>query len=244
MQNLKQQQKLKARNELIILLLINTGLFIWFAQLDLMEQILEWFEKVEAFELDELFPVFGTLIISFLFYSIRRWRDFRNLADLAEKLASIDGLTQIQNRRALQHIMNTEISRADRNGEALCVLLIDVDNFKSINDVYGHQKGDEILIKIGQILKDNTRTVDGCGRWGGEEFLIVCPMTTSDDAQILADKILNKINNIQFESVTMSASIGIAQHRGAQTSDFLIHRADDALYHSKRNGKNQATLAH
>ncbi len=157
--------------------------------------------------------------------------------------ATIDKLTQIYNRRKLEEIIQSEIERTKRYNSPLSLIMLDFDDFKHINDTYGHQVGDKVLKGVADILKNNIRVSDAVGRWGGEEFMIVVPETASANARELADKIRNLIASSSFEgSCTMTISLGLTQLLRGDDFDSFIKRVDDALYQAKRRGKNRVEI--
>jgi len=155
-------------------------------------------------------------------------------ADLSE-LATTDPLTRIPNRRGIQNTLGYEISRSQRSGDPFSILLIDIDNFKQVNDSYGHAVGDAVLIQTAEIFHTTIRNQDFLGRWGGEEFLIVLPDTSIEQAKILASR-LQKNLAIAMEAepkLKITISIGIASSNGEDTISSLLKRCDDALYVAK-----------
>ena len=162
----------------------------------------------------------------------------RDLVELSIK----DGLTGLYNHRFIQEKIDHEFKRAKRYGTALSCMLIDIDHFKRINDTYGHQFGDLVLRELSSILKMNTREIDICGRYGGEEFMIVSPQD-AQKAFMHADKISKAVENHLFEneiaSTHVTISIGISEFvKTIETKQELIERSDIALYQSKNEGRN------
>jgi diguanylate cyclase (GGDEF)-like protein len=154
--------------------------------------------------------------------------------------ATVDKLTQIYNRRKLEEIIQAEIERAKRYNSPLSLIMIDLDDFKMVNDTHGHQTGDNILKAVAGILKTNIRTTDAAGRWGGEEFMIVVPATALDNARGLAEKIRHIIASHRFDQAcAITISLGLAQMFLGDSFDTFINRADDALYRAKNRGKNR-----
>lgn len=157
-------------------------------------------------------------------------------------LASTDKLTGLYNRHILDEKLIDEIARSSRYGNHLSLILIDVDHFKVINDKYGHLAGDKTLKALAQILQKNTRNTDLIGRWGGDEFLIICSETDSDQAYSVAEKIRTDVNKHHFSTQdTHTVSIGISTYQAQDSYDTLFQRADKAIYESKANGRNQVT---
>ncbi len=159
--------------------------------------------------------------------------------------ANRDGLTGIANRRYLETRLREEFSRWQRYGGELSVLLFDLDHFKSINDRFGHAVGDTVLRVIARRVVDAVRAQDIFGRFGGEEFALLLPCTTLEDAMIVAEKIRLTICDAPVEAegvqVAVTASVGAAAARpGLTTGDALINEADAALYSAKRQGRNRS----
>lgn len=154
--------------------------------------------------------------------------------------ATIDKLTQIYNRRKLEEIVETEIERSKRYNSPLSLIMLDLDDFKHVNDTYGHQVGDNVLKELANILKNNIRLSDTAGRWGGEEFMIVVPETAANNARELAEKIRNLISSSSFAgSCIITISLGLAQLQMGDDFDSFLKRVDDALYQAKSRGKNR-----
>lgn len=158
------------------------------------------------------------------------------------KIAHTDYLTGILNRRALFERLNVELQKANKEGTPLSVLMIDVDNFKYINDNYGHLAGDKALIKLIEIIERNLTDTDFVGRYGGEEFLIVYPQKKSEESYLLSEKIRKEIERLEiFESYSITISGGLKEHNG-KSIDKLIDDADKALYQAKSKGKSQIII--
>ncbi len=164
----------------------------------------------------------------------------------AEKLASIDYLTGILNRRAFEDRLNEEIHRAAREGHPISLILADIDEYKKINDTYGHQAGDYTLQKFTQCLTNICRPYDIIGRHGGEEFIICLPNTNGKQARIIAERIRSAVEELSIklvylnEPINITASFGIASPKyGTHESiDTLIMQADKAMYKAKSLGRN------
>jgi len=162
------------------------------------------------------------------------------LQDELEKMATIDELTKIYNRRKFHEEYNHHLRLGARYSRPLTLLMADVDNFKGINDNYGHHAGDNVLRKISSVMSSNKRDVDVLGRWGGEEFIMLLPETKIDKAKIVAERIRHAVEISKVEGVdsTITLSIGIAEFIDNDDDVSILRRADDALYEAKRNGKN------
>ncbi|KQP29969.1 hypothetical protein ASF49_14960 [Methylobacterium sp. Leaf104] len=160
-----------------------------------------------------------------------------------ERLANTDLLTGLDNRRRLDAALEAAIAAAEADGTEVCVILADVDHFKAINDRHGHKIGDRVLVALAAVLAEGARPADTIGRWGGEEFMIVCPRTGVDAAATLAEHLRRQIATTALPVVgTRTCSFGVAALRPGETSDGLVTRADAALYRSKHNGRNQVTV--
>ena len=161
-----------------------------------------------------------------------------------ERLSETDRLTGLYNRSRLDSFMQHEIERHHRDRRPLTLILGDIDHFKRINDQHGHLHGDRVLKTVARLLADNTRGSDICGRWGGEEFLIICPDTPASAASRVIDKIQEVLGRAELphgDAVTMS--FGVATLRAEETAELVLHRADDAMYQAKRSGRDQVVLA-
>ncbi len=163
--------------------------------------------------------------------------------DLME-VATIDVLTRIPNRRATQVFLEKELSRAQRNESEFSVLLIDIDNFKQVNDRWGHLVGDHVLAKTANVFQSMIRKQDWVGRWGGEEFLVILP--DSCDIDLLAERVRCEIANSKYShgaaSFGVTVSIGVTCANQTYTVDQILKRADDALYRAKKT-KNAISVA-
>ncbi len=157
-----------------------------------------------------------------------------------EELAVTDTLTRLCNRLKLDQVLASEHERSLRYGNGFALVLLDVDHFKVINDTHGHPVGDQVLIELARLLMAGTRSVDRVGRWGGEEFLIICPDTDLRGAIDFAEKMRQDIAKHHFPVVgQITASFGVTITRPGDSIQQLIARTDTALYRSKNNGRNR-----
>ncbi len=160
-----------------------------------------------------------------------------------KKLANTDILTQTFNRVKFKDIIKREMEMVKRHNQPLSLLMFDVDNFKKINDSYGHNVGDNVLKIIANITKENIREIDYLVRWGGEEFLIVAPDTTLEKAEALAERLRNAIEIYNFVEVgRVTASFGVAYSTKNDTENALVKRVDHAMYQAKTAGKNNVVV--
>ena len=151
-----------------------------------------------------------------------------------------DYLTKLYNRREIESVIETEITRADRYSTNFSIVFIDIDKFKNINDTFGHNVGDDVLVELSKILKLKSRKTDTVGRWGGEEFIIVCSETDIDGAFDFANNLRETIENHKFLTVKqITISCGISQYEKTDTLSSVIAKADGALYQAKETGRNK-----
>ncbi|WP_235015327.1 ABC transporter substrate-binding protein [Oceanicoccus sp. KOV_DT_Chl] len=160
-----------------------------------------------------------------------------------EVLSVTDTLTGLANRRHLDESIYGCLDVANRYGRTFSIVLFDLDHFKQVNDTYGHLIGDQILKIIGSILRQNTRNVDLSGRWGGEEFLLICPETEVNAAATLAELLRTIIVQYEFPGASrQTCSFGVAQWVQGDSSETLLSRADKALYAAKDQGRNRVVI--
>src|SRR5919201_1662361 len=162
--------------------------------------------------------------------------------------ALVDGLTGLANRRACEETLHAELARAERFPSPLAVVVSDLDDFKEVNDRYGHQAGDVVLREFASLLRESVRDIDLAGRWGGEEFLLVLPGTDLEGATHVADRVRRALAgrivlSVDGEPIPVTASFGVAAYPQTQTASALFAAADAALYEAKRTGKNRVSVA-
>lgn len=160
-----------------------------------------------------------------------------------EFLSSHDPLTGIYNRSKFDELLNYEIEQFYRYNKVFSIAICDFDNFKIVNDTYGHQTGDDVLIQSSKIIEKVIRESDVLARWGGEEFTLLLPHTNKDKAELVLEKIRKSIQNNKLQSVGhITISCGLSEVRKGDTVSSLMKRIDDALYHAKENGRNKITI--
>lgn len=162
-----------------------------------------------------------------------------------ERLSISDGLTGLYNHRHIHALLNEEFERAGRTGERLTVAMFDLDRFKSVNDTHGHQAGDRVLEQFADILRESAREIDRLGRYGGEEFMVLLPDTSIDDAEVFVERVRREVARHPFnigrsEPLRMTTSAGIATypHERINSPETLVRVADEALYAAKTSGRN------
>ena len=155
------------------------------------------------------------------------------------RLATTDALTGLYNRHRFNELLQQEVARARRYHLPLSLIMFDLDYFKNINDTYGHAVGDQVLQAVAGVIRKNVRTTDWVGRWGGEEFMVLCPEATEKDAVHTAEKLRALIERHVFETVkTITISCGVTRFKAPDSVDEFVNRADDGLYRAKEKGRN------
>lgn len=161
---------------------------------------------------------------------------------ILEEISYIDVLTGLYNRRKIDEMLQKEICRAERYSNTFSVMILDLDNFKEMNDRFGQTAGDDLLKEFTKRTVEAIRETDIMGRWGGDEFVFLCPNTGAEDARILAAKVRNLVQEITYEGFVLSCSMGIVEYEEAIDKQLMINRADQALYQAKKKGKNKVAV--
>ncbi|MDP3291408.1 MAG: GGDEF domain-containing protein [Sulfuricurvum sp.] len=158
-----------------------------------------------------------------------------------------DFLTKLFNKRAIEEYMSLKEAEFERHGHSFCVAMLDLDHFKAVNDTYGHEAGDAVLIAFAKILKDEARTSDIVGRFGGEEFLAILGDTDLEGAKIFCEKVRTHVEQAHFmyqgQRIAVSVSIGVAERSDYPSLKGLVKGADEHLYDAKRKGRNRVEPA-
>ena len=159
-------------------------------------------------------------------------------------LSMIDDLTQLYNSRHFYAQLEIEIERSNRYGHPLTLLLLDLDKFKKFNDKYGHVDGDYVLLRLGQVVKRCLRETDSAYRYGGEEFTIMLPMTTSNEGIVTAKRIQTELRKEVFypvlgQEVNITVSIGLAQYKPKEEMKAFVQRVDKLMYQAKKDGRDR-----
>jgi diguanylate cyclase (GGDEF)-like protein len=188
-------------------------------------------------------------------FTIKKTLETKKLRELASKskyyenLSNIDELTGIYNHRCFNQMLKSEIKKHSIHKLPLNLLIADLDNFKNINDTYGHLTGDLVLKTIAEILKRSTRNLDFVSRYGGEEFAIILPETSRDEAIRVGERIVHNVETTHFKNVEgkpigkLTITIGMASYpKDAKTLHHLIDKSDQALYEGKKTGKNKICI--
>jgi two-component system cell cycle response regulator len=165
--------------------------------------------------------------------------------ELLKQLSNTDPLTKLHNRRHLTEVLGKEIQRAERQKAFLTFIILDIDHFKRVNDTYGHQNGDVVLVALAEAIQSGLRAYDLAARYGGEEFVLVLPGTSLAGGVTVAERLRGAVQGLTFapplESLDVTASLGVATFPSSlvDSIDSLIRQADEALYRAKQNGRNR-----
>lgn len=211
------------------------GVLIHTHEVEHSEERWEYVYSIAAFTLI-------ALIIPF-FYGRKLINHQQELHAEISRVAAEDCLTELYNRRKINELIQNEIERSERYKKGFSIIIMDIDFFKRVNDRFGHLAGDQLLKMFADIIRDTVRHTDTAGRWGGEEFVILCPETNMDGATALADKMRQHIYNYIFNDFgKQTASFGVACYVEEDTVDTIINRADIALYNAKNSGRNRVAV--
>ncbi|WP_172967715.1 diguanylate cyclase [Hydrogenovibrio sp. JE_KL2] len=189
-----------------------------------------------------LVPIFVIFIIV-LWYNLKLRQAKQQLKETNTQLSMLlvtDHLTKVYNRQYLDQTLDAEKIRVDRYSSKLSVIMVDLDHFKKINDEYGHMVGDKVLVDVSNVIRLAIRKTDVFGRWGGEEFMIVCPETGLQQTLRLAEKIRRTVEKaVLVHGIQQTLSLGVAEYRLTEKISDTVKRADECLYEAKRAGRNQ-----
>lgn len=170
--------------------------------------------------------------IAVIIINIAIWYCMGMTIDRYKQLSYKDSLTGLYNRRYFYEILDIEFKKTKRDNSSISLLFIDVDNFKKVNDTFGHKYGDQVLIKLADILKKETRDVDIISRWGGEEFIVILHDTDIDGSRIVAERLREAVEKQKFKS-DITISIGVTSSDGSVSIEKIVTLADEALYKAK-----------
>lgn len=161
-----------------------------------------------------------------------------------EKMATEDPLTKLHNRAYFRNVADYEIEKQKRYLEDLSLIMFDIDYFKRVNDTYGHDIGDLVLVTLSKTILDSVRKTDSLARWGGEEFVVLLPNTSLENAGVAAEQLRKIISKIHLPPVGhITCSFGVSTFKSEDTLDSFMKRADEALYEAKQTGRNKVSLA-
>lgn len=178
----------------------------------------------------------GFTLLGFIVYAWRRWREIDTLLQEAET----DVLTGLSNRRKIEDSLAREFDRALRYERPLSIVMMDIDHFKLVNDTHGHAIGDLVLNSVARRITRRMRLSDHFGRWGGEEFILICPETDTTDAMLVADRMRRTIKQKPMRKAgIVTASFGVSTYSGQGDYEDLIAEADAYLYVAKQQGRDR-----
>lgn len=222
---------------LLILAIVLTSIVL--LQNDISEYIYNFTRKNEDIELDEIILLLAISSIYMFLYMLKRFVELKELI----LNANTDPLIGIVNRRRGTKYIAEEINHINTANYKSSLIMYDIDDFKHINDFYGHDIGDYVLKEISKVVEKESRLSDISIRWGGEEFIIICPNTSLDNAFNLAERFRVSIESYIFKkNIKITASFGVIELHKHEDFRKQIIRVDNNLYTSKKNGKNQVTL--
>ena len=249
---------LKELLAVIVFAVLCTALMMYLEAFERLHSFTRPFEPYEFDEIAVFLPSF--FAIGFVLYSLRRIehlkieitrrRKVENKLQKSEKiykeLSITDDLTQLYNSRYFYSKLQEEINRSARYKHPLSLLLVDIDDFKIVNDKYGHLEGDKVLSISGKIIKDCLRIIDSAYRYGGEEFTVILPGTGLEAAVNAAERIKKQIGVQEFststnETVNITVSVGACQFEPEEEMKAFIKRVDSAMYKAKQEGKNRVS---
>jgi diguanylate cyclase (GGDEF)-like protein/PAS domain S-box-containing protein len=189
--------------------------------------------------------IVGTIANAQLYAGLKKTeQELKESEQRYRELSIVDDLTQLYNSRHFYVQLKIELDRSNRYEQPLTLLLLDLDDFKVFNDAYGHVEGDQVLRRLGQVVKRCLRETDFAYRYGGEEFTILLPMTTSVDGAVTAERIRTEFKKEHFtpapdQDVHVTVSIGLAQYKAQEEMKAFVHRVDQLMYQGKKNGKDR-----
>jgi diguanylate cyclase (GGDEF)-like protein len=202
---------------------------------------------IEVYQVVQVFIFYGLSWVMFMSLNFMRTENFMNRATLEEQYTMLetesatDPLTGLYNRRHMKEALLREMARSDRSENPFCIALLDIDHFKTINDIYGHITGDEVLRELAGVLRNSVRLSDKVFRFGGEEFMLILPETKGAEALILGERIRTMIGSFSFSGVRkkITISMGISQSHKGLSLEQIMQRVDKRLYTAKHTGRNK-----
>jgi diguanylate cyclase (GGDEF)-like protein len=205
----------------------------------LADDIVAYAEKVSSNRLNRFGYLIALALVDIVLFLVILWMVRTYIRGELEVMAQCDSLTGLWNRRAFEVVVETQQQIARREKRSLSLVIMDIDRFKRINDEHGHQRGDEVLKAIADLLTSQFRKVDAVCRIGGEEFVVVLNDTDLERAVELAEKLRQRLEETLLSDLPVTASFGVAANRDDDTVRSLLSRADQALYRAKEAGRNR-----
>jgi diguanylate cyclase (GGDEF)-like protein len=229
----------------------NLGLFVLIISILMFYPNNQWLSTSYSFEFkSRLIYSFLTVSCLFAFYEYVRQNSFNRMQEMSQKFerqAMRDPLSGLLNRRGMREKLQQEFERSQRYKIDLTVMMCDIDHFKTVNDQYGHEKGDEVIKGLASILKSGLRKQDLISRWGGEEYLFLLPETNGNQAMQLSENLRIKIEETQYKqddkTFSVTISVGLYEMASTDTINQAITKADTNLYKAKEQGRNRCILS-
>nr|WP_199067979.1 GGDEF domain-containing protein [Chromobacterium sp. ASV5] len=234
----------RIRRELALIAALNLLCYLLFSHWQLFEHLDDWLHSHPAKQIGDVLLIGLTMTASMSLFAFRRLRESHALLKVLRRQAESDEATGLSNRRHANRTLQQETERSQRSERPFSVLLIDIDHFKTINDSYGHPIGDLVLRGFAKLLRQSARQLDTAVRWGGEEFLLICPETGQEGALQLANRLAERVRRHAFACERpVTISVGVAALRRDDTPESLIQRADACLYQAKQAGRDRCVGA-
>lgn len=227
--------KIKGRINVILDIIFITLLLVLFFLFGGEEY---FYEQIEKYHLKKFVPLVFIVLISFLYYSLRRWQEASLAAASVENRIAKDSLTKLYNRRAFELKLLEEWQRFERYKEPFSLIMIHIDDLKSINDHFNHREGDRVIIDISDRLIKSTRKTDFCARWSGNEFIVLCPVSKLEPITALAERLRADTYRLLKDGVELSISLGVTQVNDHKSIEAILKGVEFQLYKAKKVGGN------
>lgn len=233
----------KRAADIVLMVSLNILFWLFIKDADLVAQVHGYVITHQAYRLDEFIPLIFTLLLSLIYLSLRCWRESVNSAKSSEGRAAVDALTKLYNRRTLESKLAEEWQRFVRYQQNFCLIMIDIDDFRVLNETFGYREGDRFIVDIAEKLRRNIRETDFCARWGDAEFLILCPASELGAVASLAERLRTDIYCLLEGGVELSVSVGVGQAYPEKSLEMLIKEVDYSLYKAQKTGGNSVVRA-
>ena len=199
-------------------------------------------KNIDLLFIGKIIVPFILLLAIFIYFNFKLKKEITKRKEIEQQLSELankDSLTNIFNRRKIEELCELELLRTKRYKSDLSIIFFDINNFKIINDTLGHHLGDEVLVKISNIIEKSIRSIDAIGRWGGDEFLIILPQTNLSQCKNIVSHLEKQLNELEFsKTIKVTCSFGIATYEENDTLDSLLKKADESMYQEKSHHKN------
>ena len=199
-------------------------------------------KNIDLLFIGKIIVPFILLLAIFIYFNFKLKKEITKRKEIEQQLSELankDSLTNIFNRRKIEELCELELLRTKRYKSDLSIIFFDINSFKIINDTLGHHLGDEVLVKISNIIEKSIRSIDAIGRWGGDEFLIILPQTNLSQCKNIVSHLEKQLNELEFsKTIKVTCSFGIATYEENDTLDSLLKKADESMYQEKSHHKN------